>query len=469
MTYITALYKVIRGGGYPMAQRTVCLYDGKYIGIESIYTVVNGKQINIPDKLKELRVKSKNNELFCPCGCGANLILVAGDKNLREQHFRIKDETLVQNCNMISEGKNSVDSKIVLKCWLDDKIMTYDIESRVQIRAVDDINKKYEFSFLSREKKIALSYCNLRSNLSDEKMDILESNSQGLHVIYVVDAGNGGSNGQYPEGLKKVQNKQGYCLLLSVHEADYSKAKMKAVFYAKGIDELWKEVVFADDYLNLFSIDENAQVTYGNKPLVFMKSETLVKFERNIEEEKKRREEEKHHAEETEINKYKPKISIEEAEMVIQRQIEVVQKRQAEEKRRIEGEKKQLELRKHKEALERNMNEDFSHQDAMIRDVHGNRWLQCVYCGKKAMESEFSVLGVSDHVNLGTCKECIRKPAVMQKIYDDADKSTRNFDHNICPKCGVTLKEIDGKNGLFIGCSNFPRCKYSRSINYRKQ
>ncbi len=52
-----------------MAQRTVALCDGKYIGIESIYTVVNGCQINIPDKLKELRAKSQNNELFCPCGC----------------------------------------------------------------------------------------------------------------------------------------------------------------------------------------------------------------------------------------------------------------------------------------------------------------------------------------------------------------------------------------------------------------
>ena len=67
-----------------MAQRTVALCNGKYIGIESIYTVVNGNQINIPYKLINLREKSRSNKLFCPCGCGANLILVAGDKNLRE-------------------------------------------------------------------------------------------------------------------------------------------------------------------------------------------------------------------------------------------------------------------------------------------------------------------------------------------------------------------------------------------------
>ena len=60
-----------------MAQRTVALCNGKYIGIETIYTVINGRQINIPEKLKELRAQSQRNELFCPCGCGTNLILVA--------------------------------------------------------------------------------------------------------------------------------------------------------------------------------------------------------------------------------------------------------------------------------------------------------------------------------------------------------------------------------------------------------
>lgn len=105
-----------------MAQRTVCLCDGKYIGIETIYTVVDGKQINIPDKLAELRAKSQNNELFCPCGCGANLILVAGDKNLREQHFRLREGTLNEACHVTTEGKTSVDSKIVLKCFIVRKI-----------------------------------------------------------------------------------------------------------------------------------------------------------------------------------------------------------------------------------------------------------------------------------------------------------------------------------------------------------
>ena len=37
----------------------------------------------------------------------------------------------------------------------------------------------------------------------------------------------------------------------------------------------------------------------------------------------------------------------------------------------------------------------------------------------------------------------------------------RELENNmICPKCGNKLTERIGKYGKFIGCSNYPRCKY---------
>ena len=154
-----------------MAQRTVALCNGKYIGIETIYTVIDGKQINIPEKLKELRLKSRNDQLLCPCGCGAHLTLVAGDRNLREQHFRIKDGQ--ENCTVLTEGKASVESKIVLKCWLDDNLHAEDLESRVPICDVADTDRRYEYTFISRAYGVAVDYCYYRVNLSDEKQAIL--------------------------------------------------------------------------------------------------------------------------------------------------------------------------------------------------------------------------------------------------------------------------------------------------------
>ena len=72
---------------------------------------------------------------------------MAGDKNLREQHFREKLGTGTYECNMPTEGKTSGDSKIVLKCWLDDKLESNDIESRVPIDTVEDTKRKPEFTF----------------------------------------------------------------------------------------------------------------------------------------------------------------------------------------------------------------------------------------------------------------------------------------------------------------------------------
>ena len=128
-----------------MVQRSVCLCDGKYIGIESIFTVIDGKQINIPDKLSALRTRSRKGELFCPCGCGANLILVAGDRNLRAQHFRLKDSARQHECTAETERPHSIYSKIVLKCWLDEKLNVPDVETRVPICLVGDTARKYEF------------------------------------------------------------------------------------------------------------------------------------------------------------------------------------------------------------------------------------------------------------------------------------------------------------------------------------
>lgn len=39
---------------------------------------------------------------------------------------------------------------------------------------------------------------------------------------------------------------------------------------------------------------------------------------------------------------------------------------------------------------------------------------------------------------------------------------------NICPQCGGSLKERTGKYGNFFGCSNYPKCKFVRKMNENK-
>lgn len=461
-----------------MAQRTVALCDGKNIGIESIYTVVNGCQINIPDKLKELRTKSQNNELFCPCGCGANLILVAGDKNLREQHFRIKDADAFQNCHMVTEGKTSVDSKIVLKCWLDDNLHAEDLESRVLISAVSDSSRKYEFSFISRNAGIALNYCHDRTNLSDEKLSILEENSNGIRIIHVVDFLNGGSDCQYPEGLMKIQNKQRYCLLLSVVDEDYDKAKLIATCYEQDIDGLWCEIVFGEGLLKDYVIDANGKLILSGKSLEGMLEDAVLQFGHAQECEKTRREDERRRVAEQikqqeiecekRMEEYRKKQEMLAEKMRIEAEENAKKLAKQEEERKLKIAKHNEELRKKREEFQKKLPIILEQQEYPVKDGAGNRWIKCEFCGKIAKDTEFLTYGGLGHVNLGICKECHAnntdvKKGLLSKKESKIDE--QKDDSSICPECRGQLIERSSFFGKYMRCSNYPGCRYTREID----
>lgn len=459
-----------------MAQRTVCLCDGEYVGIESIFTVINGRQINIPNKVEALRQKSRQNQLFCPCGCGANLTLVAGDRNLREQHFRLKDGEFEKNCHFVTEGKRLVDSKIVLKCWLDDKLKDCNIQSRVPIHALDDTNRKYEFTLLSKEKSIAISYFHDRVNLSDEKLDILEGNSKNIKIIYIVDVSNGGVCGQYPESLMKIQSKQGYCFYLSIDDSDYDKAELEAVFFAQDIDGLWQEISFAQDKISKYDIDDKGIVFLKNSSmdeLCQKAREDFVKQQGAIIEQRKKeafeRAEKLRQLEAKEERKREEHRKQQEEQR--ERQKAEAEKRKAEsaEKQRLERERQEREKREREEAVKAAFGGNFSQQDKPIRDADGNRWIQCEFCGKIAPEAEFRSYGGIGRVNLGTCYECSKNnPVVHEKTVPQTENIKKKYDPDICPECGGQLRKKTGKFGPFMGCSNYPKCLFARKITGSK-
>ena len=44
------------------------------------------------------------------------------------------------------------------------------------------------------------------------------------------------------------------------------------------------------------------------------------------------------------------------------------------------------------------------------------------------------------------------------------NETKKEYGINTCPKCGGDLVERTSKYGKFIGCSNYPKCKYTRKI-----
>ena len=401
-----------------MVQRSVCLCDGKYIGIESIFTVIDGKQINIPDKLSALRTRSRKGELFCPCGCGANLILVAGDRNLRAQHFRLKDSARQHECTAETERPHSIYSKIVLKCWLDEKLNVPDVETRVPICLVGDTARKYEFSFVSRTSKLAVSYSCNRANLSDEKMEILRANSSGIRLIYIVDALNSCGNGQYPEALMKVQERQGYCLLLDVEEMEYSTAKLSAVFYAQDGTGLWREIEFAAGALREFSISEYGRLLYQNAPLAALCEWKKSEFEREVQQEKIQREQQMKELLERPEREQKQRPKRTQTLPVRRPQNTKSERQRAMEKLVHEKEEagRRAQKKQREEAFRQTLAEQLNQQETQVIDPDGNRWVKCRYCGRVDKTTAFSSYGGRGSVNLGTCKICDRKPVSERRF-----------------------------------------------------
>ena len=57
----------------------------------------------------------------------------------------------------------------------------------------------------------------------------------------------------------------------------------------------------------------------------------------------------------------------------------------------------------------------------------------------------------------------IKDKELKKEHVENIRKNIINNNINRCPKCGGTLVKRNGQYGEFIGCSNYPRCKYTRN------
>ncbi len=472
-----------------MVTRSLCLCDGKLIGIEYIYTIINGMQINDKERLEWMREKARSRQLFCPCGCGANLTVVAGDRNLREQHFRILEGNGSDECRYVEEGETSVNSKVILKCWLDEKLQDEDLEARVPISDISDSNRKFEFTFLSRKHGIAVNYCRHRADLSREKLGILEQNADGISIIHIVDEENEATNLQLPEGMMKIQEWQGYCLALHIDGREYEKAELKVLTYERDLDGFWMTVMAAKGKLSEFGFGVEGKLTINGVDVSEKVVAAREQFQRKQDFRREEREAYRRSIEEQRERERKEAIRREN-----ERRIEAEKRRAEEERRRAEEQKRwdeirrQAEQRKKEQAEEEerkrldeeerlasknrrmaefweNINAEIDRNDKQSRDPDGKRWIKCKRCGFIGGESEFYTYGGPKSMNYGVCYKCSKEQKDKDKIipvqkYNDPVAK----DDNTCPRCGGKLKVRYGSNGGFIGCSNFPNCHFTKQI-----
>ncbi len=246
--------------------RTECLHNNEILHIADFFTIKDGKQIAKEGEIEKLRAYGRLNQLECSCGCGGKVILVAGKKELRRQHFRLRvDQNVI--CKSHEESPTTINAKVVLKCWLDDvlNLPNCNVLFNVPINKISDTNRKYEYTHLVKDKGIGICYEREESNLNDDKIALLAERKDVTNLC-ITDIKNDGCWGQYPEFGIKVQRAQGYYALLIAGEmTPYEDAILKIVRYEKTYRGTWIQIDVCMDKLSKYAFDnKNALCLYEN-------------------------------------------------------------------------------------------------------------------------------------------------------------------------------------------------------------
>lgn len=447
--------------------------DGRRIGIEYAFTIIDGKQVNIQGKVEELRRLSKTEGFYCRCGCGTQLIPVFGDRHLIRQHFREKSGTRSRECTASTESEYSFLCKVALKLWMEDKMSSPDIETRVPLSRFEGTDRRFELTFYEPTYKMALCYWHERTNITSEKLTEIQNYLEG-QVFYTVSSWNAGTDGQYPEYLIKLQHIQGYVAFLSIDiqnpDSLYQTARMEIRVLAQERHGIWKEIPVIKTNLRRFDISSEGVVTYAGKSVRKTAEEALERFLREEASlsymEKKRAEEERAAYEAQAVAARKKREEEErkqrEAHDNWNRMIDrMVEERQA--AILTGGKKDESSDSSERKSEEMLTDQNFEASKSPIYDAHGARIFQCRLCGMIGRGDTFADYGFPSPA-IGVCKACSRNGRLEQEQKERLQKAAQTKIVYKCEKCGADLVKKQSRGRWFWACSAYPACKYTTNM-----
>lgn len=132
----------------------------------------------------------------------------------------------------------------------------------------------------------------------------------------------------------------------------------------------------------------------------------------------------------------------------------------------MEQERVEVEKRQKRQEFLKVINSGDCPEDRVLTDEGGRRWVQCEFCGKFAPASAFASYGGFGKLNKGKCYECSRNPNINTEVNVSEEKARQKqrYDPDICPECGGRLRLIQGPFGKFMGCEDYPTCKFNRRV-----
>lgn len=71
---------------------------------------------------------------------------------------------------------------------------------------------------------------------------------------------------------------------------------------------------------------------------------------------------------------------------------------------------------------------------------------------------------IFEKINSINSKNIYSKNSHIESIQSGIRKREKSIAQNVCPQCGSRLVSRQGKFGNFLGCSSFPKCKFTRNF-----
>lgn len=219
---------------------------------------------------REVRRASREHRLFCTCGCGGNLQLVAGDKSTTtHRFFRNYMDTANANC-CYDESPLTQKSKILLRTWLNQTLQR-DLQNDIPIAEINKGNRRYELTYYAQVYDFGLVYANEAKNIPFEKIQELDEYRE-MHILYLSDIHNLLQSGQLPVHQIDMQDKQGFCLFLKIADPEkeeylLSDATLICTYYIREyLDHgIWIGLPVLEDSITAFSISPQGALCYKGR------------------------------------------------------------------------------------------------------------------------------------------------------------------------------------------------------------
>lgn len=218
---------------------------------------------------RNVRKASQEHRLFCTCGCGSCLQLVAGEKSITTRRFFRNYADFTNNTCCYDESFVTQKSKILLRTWLN-QILNIGLLNDIAIADINKGNRKYELTYYSQEYDFGLVYANEAKNIAYEKIQELDEYKE-MNIMYISDVHNKIQSGQLPLHQIDIQDKQGFCIFLQIENAEkdefmLSDARLICTYYIKQhIDNgVWVGLPILEDSILEFSVSPKGKLLYKN-------------------------------------------------------------------------------------------------------------------------------------------------------------------------------------------------------------